>query len=307
VIGEAGAPIIFKQLPTAAILPDVHCVLPAGSYIRVDLLFEEIRLSKLPPERLLIDPNAVVITDREIAEEKSSSLRAEIGSTESGTGAAVVARIRRKSEVKLARDEYQLREFVRPTTPFVRERLQRKQRVIVEGTQGFGLSALHSSHYPFATSRDTTAAGFVSESGLSPLDVDDVVLVIRAFPIRVAGNSGPLANELTWHEIAQQAGSAKPIEEFTSVTRRLRRVAKFDPTIVRQAIGANAPTRVVLNHIDHVDLRCAETNSLTLEGDRFVRWVEEATSVGITLVGFGPHSLVEAPVGVTRSFQAIGG
>jgi len=63
--------------------------------------------------------------------------------------------------------------------------------VIIEGTQGFGLSLLHAADYPYVTSRDTTAAAFVSEAGLSPLDVDDIVLVLRAFPIRVGGNSGP--------------------------------------------------------------------------------------------------------------------
>src|SRR5688500_17946900 len=33
---------IFRQLPTAAVLPDVVSVLPAGSYIRVPVLLDEI-------------------------------------------------------------------------------------------------------------------------------------------------------------------------------------------------------------------------------------------------------------------------
>jgi len=303
VVDETGAPIIFKQLPTAAILPEVHCVLPAGSYIRVDLLFEEMRTSKLAPERLRIDPNAVVITDREIAEEKSSSLRAEIGSTESGTGAAVVARIRRKPEVKLARDESALRDFVSPTTLFLRDRLQRRQRVIVEGTQGFGLSALHSPHYPFATSRDTTAAAFVAEAGLSPFDVDDIVLVIRAFPIRVAGNSGPLNDEISWEEVTRVSGAKSPIAEFTSVTRRLRRVARFHPSVVTQALSVNCPTRVVLNHLDHVDAECAYLQTITPSAARFVREVELAIGARINLLGCDPRGLLAARATIVAEKQ----
>ena len=88
----------------------------------------------------------------------------------------------------------------------MREHLEAGQRIIIEGTQGFGLSLLHSKYYPFVTSRDTTAAAFVSEAGLSPLDVDDIVLVLRAFPIRVGGNSGPLPNEIDWDTVTSESG-----------------------------------------------------------------------------------------------------
>jgi adenylosuccinate synthase len=201
VIGPNGEPIIFKQLPTAALLPNVICVLPAGSYIQPDILLEEIKLAGLDRDRVLIDPNAVVITERELTAEYESELRGSIGSTQSGTGAAVLARIQRSGAVRFARDEDVLCPYVQAVTPFLRDRLDKHQRVIVEGTQGFGLSLLHTPHYPYATSRDTTAAGFVAEAGLSPLDVDDVVMVIRAFPIRVPGNSGPLPNETSWPSI----------------------------------------------------------------------------------------------------------
>ena len=67
------------------------------------------------------------------------------------------------------------------------------KKVLVEGTQGSGLSVYHSTFYPKATSRDTNAAGFISEVGLSPRLVSEIVLVFRTFPIRVAGvQAGPL-------------------------------------------------------------------------------------------------------------------
>ncbi len=294
VIGSSREPIIFKQLPTAALLPDVTCVLPAGSYVSIRVLLEEIRVAKLPSKRLIIDPNAVVITDRELGEEGASGLRSSIGSTLSGTGAAVLARASRTGRARLARDEPMLEAFLAPTTAFLRARLQNKERVLIEGTQGFGLSVLHSPHYPYATSRDTTAAGFVAEAGLSPLDVDDVILVIRAFPIRVAGASGPLRDEITWQQITKESGSAADILELTSVTRAIRRVGRFDPSIVRQAIAYTAPTRIVLNHLDYVDSR-SQPDSYTPRTLAFVSGVQSAIGGRVSHVGLGPAHVGSAP------------
>jgi adenylosuccinate synthase len=304
VISESGHPIVFKQLPTAALLPDIQCVLPAGSYISPTLLFEEMRIAKLPSERLFIDPNAVVITDHELAEEHTSDLRSTIGSTLSGTGAAVAARISRRGRVTLARDNAVLKPFVRPTTSFLHEMLLRKERILIEGTQGFGLSALHSPHYPYTTSRDTTAAGFVSEAGLSPLDVDDVVLVIRAFPIRVAGNSGPLPNEISWEVLTNESGSRVSIVEYTSVTKAIRRVARFDAEIARDAILYNRPTRIVLNHIDQIAFECTRTEFLTSRAIDFFRLVESSIDMRIEYVGLGPDRLVRSDQVLNRTQAA---
>jgi adenylosuccinate synthase len=39
VIDQSDTPIIFQQLPTAAILPNVTCVIGAGSYINPEILY----------------------------------------------------------------------------------------------------------------------------------------------------------------------------------------------------------------------------------------------------------------------------
>lgn len=290
VISEKG-PIIFKQLPTAAILPGIQCVLPAGSYLSPSILLEEIQTSDIDPARILIDPNAVVITNDHLQIEESSKLRSTIGSTLSGTGAAVSARINRLGSVKLARDDKSLKSFIRPVTPLLREQLNKNERIIIEGTQGFGLSVLHSRDYPYTTSRDTTAAGFVAEAGLSPLDVDDIVLVIRAFPIRVTGNSGPLPNEFSWEELTNESGSESPLIEYTSVTRTRRRVARFDPEIVKQAIMHNNPTRIVLNHLDYIDARNTAALNKNSKSFSFLHHIEGEIGHRIAYAGFGPDYL----------------
>src|SRR5687768_852371 len=81
VIGPSGEAIIFRHLPTAAILPAVKCVLPAGSYLDVGILLTEIELTDLPQDRLWVDPQAVVITDDDRKTEVRGSLRERIGST----------------------------------------------------------------------------------------------------------------------------------------------------------------------------------------------------------------------------------
>lgn len=285
--------LVFRQLPTAALLPNVYCVLPAGSYVEPDLLFKEIRKARMNTARLIIDPNAVVVTAEEMADEKGSPLQVQIGSTQSGTGAAVLRRIERLGKARMVSTEESLRPFVRPAVPFLRERLIRNQRVVIEGTQGFGLSVYHSPHYPFATSRDTTAAGFVAETGLSPVDVDDITMVIRAFPIRVSGNSGPLLYETTWSDITKDSGGSGDLVEFTSVTRQVRRVARFDADIVKRAILHNSPTRIVLNHVDYLDAKCAR-GRLTPKAISFVETTERLIERTIDLVGLGPGQLVSS-------------
>ena len=292
VISPAGEAIVLRHLPTAAILPDVKCILPAGSYLDPDVLLAEVVHTGLSDDRLLIDPNAVLITQAEKLQEQSSYLKENIGSTLSGTGAAVRSRIERNSSLKLAKNDQRLSRYVKSVLPIMRQYLGLNKRIIIEGTQGFGLSLLHSTDFPYVTSRDTGAAGFVSEAGLSPLDVDDIVLVLRTYPIRVAGNSGPLPNETDWQEVSRLSGSKLSILEHTSVTKLVRRVAHFHPYVVKRAIECNSPTRIALNHIDYIDNECSVLNTLTKKAECFTKKIEHLIDHPIDLFGFSPSSLV---------------
>ena len=292
-MGVDGDREVFRQLPTAALETDVQCVLPPGSYVDVDVLLEEVARIRLPAERLAIDPAAMIVTDADRRAERNSDLWKRIGSTCSGTGAAVKRRIDRRSEGDLAGAHPLLRPYMRQTRELLRQHIDSGRQVIVEGTQGFGLSLLHGPHFPKATARDTTAAGALSETGLSPLDVDEVVLVLRAFPIRVAGDSGPFgAPEIDWDTIARESGHIGSIAEITSVTKRVRRVARFDPWLVRQAIAANNPSSIVLNHVDHVDAEARD--DLTPRALAFVAGVSTSIGRRVDYVGLGPDLVVSA-------------
>ncbi len=280
---STGCKQAFRHLPTAALLPDVLCVLGPGCLIDPDVLRGELERIGLSPQRLRIDPMAFVITERHRNREAATGIAQRIGSTASGTGAALVERMERLSCDNLAHRHTFLRRFIsEPVRDILRPALDRGERVIVEGTQGFGLSNLQSPDYPKVTSRDTTAATFVAEAALSPLDVDEVVLVIRAYPIRVAGDSGPIPKETTWEEVGQLTGQPH-LAERTTVTGRVRRVAQFDAEVVRAAIAANAPTCIVLNHVDYVGAGPAE----------FVEKVEALIGRRVDWLGMSPFDLVK--------------
>lgn len=284
---------IFRMLPTACLLDNVVSVLPAGAYIDVDVLKKEIDREDIKRDTLFIDPNAVIIDDGCILKEKNGNLRDKIGSTLSGTGAAVIRRVGRLKDVTFAKDCEELKKYLCDTKSYMRQVLDRGDRIVIEGTQGYGLSNIHAKLYPYATSRDTTVAGFLSETGLSPLDVEHVVLVIRAFPIRVAGNSGPLNNEVDWNIISKESGCQGEIKEFTTVTHKVRRVARFSSDVVKDAICANNPDVIVLNHIDYIDWKGREGLAFTEEQKLFISKVENSINRHIDFIGNGKASLCE--------------
>jgi adenylosuccinate synthase len=294
VIDRHGRRRIFQQLPTASILPNINLAICSGSYIDLDILFREIKETNLDRNRLFIDKDAVIITKDIKGREKDGGLIEKIGSTGSGTGAAVASRVNREDKLCFAKDINELAPYLADVPKILRATLRNKERVLIEGTQGFGLSPLHGRFFPYTTSRDTTAAAFLSETGLSPIDVDEVILTIRAFPIRVAGNSGPLTNEIDWETLRKNAGSLTNIEEYTSVTKKVRRVAMFDPEIVRKAIRVNNPTVIVINHLDYIapDPHMAGFDRIS----NFIVNIEKVIGNPIDFVGFGPDKIMNSSI-----------
>lgn len=306
-----GERFILRLLPVGVINPKTRLLIAAGAIINPELLFEEIKFCNLEPSRLGIDYNTGIISEKEILEEKSSSLRERIGSTLSGMGRGVAKRVLRDKNFKQAKDIPELRQFLTNVSEEINSGLEHDKSVLVEGTQGFGLSLYHSPYYPYTTSRDTTASAFLSEVGISPLAVKDVIMVIRTFPIRVGGNSGPLANEISWEELQRGSGYPHLIQEFTSVTKRLRRVAKFDLELVKKAVVINKPTQVALLGTDYLDYKNKSLSSyqdLTKETQEFVEYIEQEIKVKISFIGTGPtnEELIDRRDAVKyRDYKAI--
>ncbi|NDW07464.1 adenylosuccinate synthetase [Jiella pacifica] len=287
----------LRQMPAACVDLNVDVVFPAGSYIDIELLRSEIDALSFPEDRIHIHPFANIITDQHRAWEQSSNLTGRIGSTGSGVGAAVMASVARTAEnfplvAVHAQFQGQLEPMIRDTSTVLDDILRRGDRVVIEGSQGFGLSLLDGGIWPKATARSTTAAAALSEAGIGIAHVDDVVLVLRSFPIRVAGESGPLSRETTWQRIAERTGRSDDIREYTTVTKKLRRVGEFDVELARKAIMVNAPHRLVLNHLDYVG-PAEELNLQSGAARRFVTDVEAWIGRPVSWLGFDPYSVVD--------------
>lgn len=270
----------LQQVP--ATFPHNPCQLyiGAGALIDPEILRREIKDTQTQ-ERVFIDSQAGIICPYHQAQERE--LKKNIGSTGKGCGAALIDRIWRNG-FQLAQDELSDLNIVNAAQN-INQAIDNGKRVLVEGTQGFGLSLYHGE-YPFVTSRDTSAAEFLAEAGVSPLCVEEIILVVRTYPIRVAGNSGSLPYEITWQELSQKHG--KDIEEVTTVTGNVRRVARLDPELVKKSIEINRPTQIALQFLNYVfpdDEGKNNWSELTSQAKSYVKKLEELWRVPITLIG----------------------
>jgi adenylosuccinate synthase len=305
-VDTAGTTWALRQLPVSVLAPSAMAVLPSGAIIDPEIFRSEVESLGLERQRVLVSPWATVISRADKEAETEEGLVARIGSTGSGTGAALVRRIRRQHGGQiLAKDCRSLHDYLADTSHVMRQALNQNRRIIIEGSQGFGLSVLHGGYYPKATSRDTTAGAFLGESGLSPRDLDDIILVLRCHPIRVAGNSGPLKGETSWAAIAKKAGLPANYCELTTATKRVRRVGTFDAELVNRAIEVNNPSRIVLNHFDYVDAGVRE-HRFNERSRKFLAMIESSIGREIDRIGISPSKLINrTEVLGTRSSRTL--
>jgi adenylosuccinate synthase len=285
-----GRDVVVRQIPCGVGNPNATLLVAAGCVVDEALLVREAEHLGVSRDRLVVDPRAVLLEEADRRSETESVFR--IGSTGSGTGSALARRMIRGTNVRLARDSELVRDRARieSVAPLLHDHLNSGGEVVVEGTQGFGLSLLHGPDYPFATSRDTTAAAFCSEVGLSPLAITAVVLVARTYPIRVGGNSGPMHGELSWDEVQRRSGAPQLFPEYTSVTKRLRRVGVFDPELLKGAAQYNQPTAIAIMGLDRLDYSNSGAHTreeLSSTATEFIAQVETSLRVPVEWVGTG--------------------
>jgi adenylosuccinate synthase len=267
----------------------------------VPRLLKEIAECDVSADRLSIDPQATIITEQDRQDELA--LVNAIGSTGQGVGFATARRIRGRGveQVQLARDVTELKPFVRETWRVLADAFRDKRRILLEGTQGTGLSLYHG-FYPHVTSRDTTVAGCLAEAGISPSWVRKVVMVCRTLPIRVqnpesnGATSGYMSQEITLTEVSRRSGinlAELQKTETTSTTGRKRRISEFDWVLLRKAAFLNAPTDIALTFVDYLDKenrKARRFEQLTQETIRFIQEVEQVACAPVSLISTRFHS-----------------
>jgi len=229
VVGQDGHKYALRQLPAAGILEhDANLYIGPGSEIDLEVLANDLDLyarAKAPIQgRLYISPQATIITPLDHANEATDDF-GQAGSTRKGIGSARAARALRMAP--LAKDDGAVLEQLganlsEPPPP--------AKRAMVEGTQGYWLGT-HAGMYPYCTSSDCRAVDFLAMAGVTWEQAIPYV-VFRSFPIRIAGNSGPLEHEISWEEIGVSP-------ELTTVTKKVRRVGRWERDRVRTALLAN--------------------------------------------------------------------
>jgi len=178
-VADDGGTVLLRQLPTGYIRPQTRLLIPAGALIDLEVLKYELDSLRIDSKRVGVDRNAMIIEQSDRERESQLQLRDRLSSTLCGVGSAVARRALRGPDVMLAgqfaREVPWLADLITDVSEEANFALDHGKKVLVEGTQGFGLSLYHSDSYPKATSRDTTAAGFLSEVGLSPMLVSEIV------------------------------------------------------------------------------------------------------------------------------------
>lgn len=264
----------LRQVPVGVVINRANILLhiAPGSEIDLDVLLQEIDETQEAglntAARLTIDPEATLIGLAHKQIESDANLVGKIGSTGKGIGAARAERIMRRAK-RLVDDPVAMKKLenrgVKVTPLNLRmikrevDRIRGYAEIVIEGTQGYGLG-LHAGHYPQCTSSNCRAIDFLSMAGITPWDpainLLRVIVVARVFPIRVAGNSGPLKNETTWEALGLP-------EELTTVTKKVRRVGNWDPDLVRKAVIENGGKPIVGLAITMVDQRWPEAKGTT--------------------------------------------
>ncbi|HWU44128.1 MAG TPA: adenylosuccinate synthase, partial [Bdellovibrio sp.] len=127
---------------------------------------------------------------------------------------------------------------------FIAKNLKAGKRVLFEGAQGTMLDVLHGT-YPFVTSSSTLASNACASAGISPMSVQKVIGVFKAYTTRVG--SGPFPTEL--HDEAGQRIQTEG-HEFGATTGRPRRCGWIDLVALKYAIRVNGITNLAMMKID---------------------------------------------------------
>jgi len=134
--------------------------------------------------------------------------------------------------------------YVADGTWLVQEALRRGDHVLLEGAQGTLLDLDHGS-YPFVTSSSPVAGGACTGGGIGPLQVDEVMGVMKAYATRVG--AGPFPTELEG-DLGDRIATRG--HEVGTTTGRRRRVGWFDAVPLRYAVAVNSVSSIMVNKLD---------------------------------------------------------
>ncbi|RMF90799.1 MAG: adenylosuccinate synthetase [Methanobacteriota archaeon] len=271
----------LRLTPSGFLTPGTRLLIGAGVLVDPQVILKEIRELDVG-DRIGIDRRCGIIEEEHIRRDRGSShLKEKIGSTGTGCGPANMDRANRS--LRLAGDVPELKPYMADVPKELNSAIEAGKKVLVEGSQGFGLS-LYYGTYPYVTSKDTNAAQACVDVGIGPRDVKEVIVVFKSYPSRVG--EGPFPTELSPAEAEKQG-----IVEYGTVTGRRRRTGTFDFDMAREAAMINSASQIALTCVDYIDKTsrgAKRYEDLTERARRFVDRVEKEVGVPVTLISTGP-------------------
>ncbi len=271
-----------RMIPSGFVYPDARLLIGAGVLVDPRVLAQEVAALQVK-NRVGVDYRCAIIEKRHIEADKTDAhLSQTIGSTGTGCGPAGADRARRTTIQ--AKEMPELSPFVTDVATEVNSALDDGCNVILEGSQGFGISLFYGT-FPYVTSKDTTASQIASDVGVGPTRIDHTVVVFKTFPTRVG--AGPFETQMSSEE-AQKLG----IEEFGTVTGRPRRIGWWDPKMARYAAMVNGATQVAITGLDKLDPLARgvrQYDELPEKVKAFVQRAEDDVGVPFTLLSTGPE------------------
>lgn len=206
--------VAMQQLPVAWVNPNTTLVVGAGALVDLDILKREVgTITRLTGhdarKRVIIDYRAYIHRPVHVERSRSANRHHSIGATGKGCSEALMDRIRSRgvenwtvgANLGLIADAIGDVAEITDTEAFLNTSFDDGANIQLEGTQG-QLLDLYLGPYPYTTHKQTGPAQWMLEAGLSPGLPTEIIMVVRTYPIRVAGNSGPLADEMSWSELA---------------------------------------------------------------------------------------------------------
>lgn len=217
VVTKDTGPVVLQQLPCGWTHPNTTLVLGPGTYINPETLSREIALLESKGidvrSRLLIDYRCGLHLDTHMVRARNADRHTKMGATGKGSSEAVVDKIRNRGLPEgrlLFQTPYgdPFRQYLTDTVTWANHLVDAGGTVILEATQGTLLD-LHLGPYPYTTHKPTSPGMWLAEAGLSPSLLKESWLVVRSYPIRVAGNSGPMPGECEWADVARSINRAR--------------------------------------------------------------------------------------------------
>ena len=269
-----------RMLPSGFLNKNARVMIGPGVVVDPQVFLKEIQEFGVSG-RVFLDNHCGIIEQNHLDQDSKGRLKEKIGSTGSGTGPANAERAMRT--LKMAKDVESLSSYIKDVPDEINSALKNKEEVLVEGTQGTHLSLWHGT-YPFVTSKDVTAAGICADVGLGPKNVNEVLIVFKAYLTRVG--TGPMPGELGAEETEKKGWA-----EFGTVTGRPRRAAEFDFNLAQRAVMLNSATQIAITKLDVRFPECSgvkSMNELSNDAKSFIKNIEEKLEVPVTLIGTGP-------------------